>query len=96
MAYVDRPFTGDIARVGVPDADIPLTGVEVLAGWLLSFKNASLFGEVALNCEVGDAEDLRSIGLEYNGSLLFRLSNPDSLSSFPDFPYKVVVCFSPV
>ena len=63
-----------MARVGVPDADIPLRGVEVLAGGFVSFKNASLLGDVARY--VGEEEDLRSIGLEYNGSLLFNVSNP--------------------
>ena len=74
--YLDLPFIGDMALVGVPDADIPLRGVEVLAGGLLSFKNASLFGDVALYPDVGDADDLRSMGFEYKGSLLFKVSKP--------------------
>jgi len=53
---LDLPFTGDMARVGVPDADIPLSGVEVLAGGFVSFKNASLLGDVARY--VGEDEDL--------------------------------------
>ena len=63
-----------MALVGVPDADMPLRGVEVLAGGFDSFKNASLLGDVALY--VGEDEDLRSMGLEYKGSLLFNVSKP--------------------
>ena len=47
---------------------------EVLAGGFDSFKNASLLGDVALY--VGEDEDLRSMGLEYKGSLLFNVSKP--------------------